>query len=85
MPTFICRLGFGLLLLLPASTLLAQTTTTVIPKCQDCTTKASKSMQSCMAARKGASCQADFQKHMKHCNKKWCVAKTKKVKVKTST
>jgi len=76
------RLGLGLLLLIPVSLPAQQTVT--ITKCQDCGTKASKSLQACMAGGGNVpACQKTYQKRMTHCNKKWCNPKTTKVKVKT--
>jgi hypothetical protein len=85
--------GLGLLFLLtiPVSILGAQQPTapkTVkISSCQNCSTKASKSLQSCTAAGGGNSqalaCQNSYKKRMAHCNKKWCTPKTTKVKVAT--
>jgi hypothetical protein len=87
MSNLLSRFGLGLLLFSISSVpaVLAQGPTTVtVPKCQDCTTKASKKLQSCTAGGSNAQgCQASFKKHINHCNKKWCTAKTKKVKVNT--
>ena len=76
------RLALFLLTTLVAS---AQQTA-VITKCQDCSTKASKTLQACMVASGSANaggCQKTFQKKMAHCNKKWCSPKTTRVKVNT--
>ena len=92
--TFIRRAGFGLFLLAmnPVSNtaLLAQAQKTMtVPKCQNCTTQASKGLQGCMASGGGSAnaqaCQKTYQKKMTHCNKKWCAAKTTKVKVNTAS
>jgi hypothetical protein len=80
MKTFSRHLGFGLLLLLTAS-VLAQPQKVTVTKCQDCSNKAAKTLQSCMAGGNAASCQASYKKKMNHCNKKWCNPKTKKVSV----
>jgi len=88
MLTFPRRLALGLLLLLITISASAQAPQTVtVTKCQDCGTKASKALQSCMAAGGGAvpGCQKTYQKRMTHCNKKWCNPKTTKVKVKTGS
>lgn len=81
MPTF-PRLALFLLATLAAS---AQQTA-VITKCQDCSTKAAKTLQACMVTGGSANaggCQKTFQKKMTQCNKKWCSPKTTKVKVNT--
>ena len=77
------RLGLVLTL---AITVSAQQTVT-ITKCQDCSTKAAKYLQSCMVAggANSGGCQKTYQKKMMHCNQKWCTPKTTKVKVKTGS
>jgi hypothetical protein len=87
MSNLLSRFALGLLLCatVPVPSLLAQGPKTVtVPKCQDCTTKASKILQGCQAGGNNAqACQISFKKHMAHCNKKWCTPQTKKVKVNT--
>ena len=56
--------------------------TVTVTKCQNCSTKAGKTLQTCMAAHGNpADCQAAYKKKMTHCNKKYCNAKTTKVKI----
>jgi hypothetical protein len=72
--------------MIPASTLTAQQQTITVTKCQDCSNKASKTLQACMAGSGAAgaqACQKSYQGKMNHCNKKWCNPKTKKIKVNT--
>jgi len=88
MSILIRRFAFGLVLLLtPVSILTAQQQQTItVTKCQDCSNKASKNLQACMATGGGANaagCQKSYQRRMTHCNKKWCNQKTKKIKVTT--
>ncbi len=78
------RLAFFLLTTIAVS---AQQTA-VITKCQDCSTKAAKTLQACMvaggsSAANGSACQKVYQRKMTHCNKKWCSPKTTKVRVNT--
>jgi hypothetical protein len=83
MLTLPCRLAFGLMLALIVPAAAQQGPKTVmIPKCQNCTTKASQALQACMAGGNAPSCQARYQKSMVHCNKKFCGTKMTKVKVK---
>ena len=77
-------LGLGLLLMM---TVTAQQQVT-ITKCQNCSTNASKALQSCMVSggnAAAAGCQKTYQKRMTHCNKKWCSPKMTKVKVNTGS
>ena len=82
--TFPRWLGIGLIAMMTLTAASGQQTVT-ITKCQDCSNKASKTLQGCMAAGgpNVPACQATYQKRMLHCNKKWCSPKTKKVVVKT--
>ena len=79
--------SFGLLLLMTFAVSAQQTKTITVTKCQDCSTKASKGFQACMAgggaSAKSGVCQKTYQSHMTHCNKKWCSPKTTRVRVKT--
>ena len=78
------RLGLVLALTITISASAQAPQTVTITKCQDCTTKASKTLQACMASGGNVpGCQTVFQKRMKHCNKKWCDPKTTKVRVRT--